>query len=56
MTGGQIFADYGPVGGFDEMFGAPDRAEVRNDYLAVQRVFGQMTPDDSRIDPPSSGL
>ena len=45
MDGRQLFEDYGPVGGFDEMFGDA----VRSDYLAVERVFSQLTADEIRL-------
>jgi len=48
MDDGQLFADYGPVAGYDEMFGPDIGTDVRADYRAVHGVFGQMTADEIR--------
>jgi uncharacterized circularly permuted ATP-grasp superfamily protein len=44
MNDGELFDDYGPVEGFDEMFGAT----VRPNYLAVHRAFTDMSVEDVR--------
>jgi uncharacterized circularly permuted ATP-grasp superfamily protein len=42
-----VFADYGPTKGYDEMFDDGGGA-VRADYRSIHRAFGQMSPEDIR--------
>ena len=51
MTAEDLFADYGPVPGYDEMFGGPGGAGialVRPEYVACHRAFSLMSAEDVR--------
>ena len=45
MTQAQLFEGYGPVAGYDEMYG---ESGLRDLYSAVHAAFGEMPPDEVR--------
>ena len=46
MTETHLFDDYGPVSGFDEMYGG---SQVRSEYQAVHAAFSAMGDDEIRL-------